>query len=45
MQKVHFIQQESWRQGKRVYWVDIDFKIAFNRGHVSSSALAGDEDV
>jgi len=30
MQKVHFIQQESRRQGKRVYRVDIDFKNAFN---------------
>ena len=25
MQKVHFIQQEARRQGKRVYRVDIDF--------------------
>ena len=30
MQKVHFIQQEARRQGKRVYRVDIDFKNAFN---------------
>ena len=30
MQKVHFIQQESRRQGKRVYRVDINFKNAFN---------------
>jgi len=30
MQKVHFIQQEARRQGKRVYRVDIDLKNAFN---------------
>jgi len=30
MQKVHFIQQEAQRQGKRVYRVDIDLKNAFN---------------
>ena len=30
MEKVHFIQQEARRQGKRVYLVDIDFKNAFN---------------
>jgi len=30
MQKVHFIQQEARRQGKRVYRVDIDFTDAFN---------------
>ena len=30
MQKVHFIQQEAQRQGKKVYQVDIDFKNAFN---------------
>jgi len=30
MQKVHFIQQEARRQGKRVYRIDIDFKNAFN---------------
>ena len=30
MQKVHFIQQEARKEGKRVYRVDIDFKIAFN---------------
>jgi len=30
MPKVHFIQQEAWRQGMRVYRVDIDFKNAFN---------------
>jgi len=30
MQKVQFIQQEAWRQGKRVYWIDIEFKNAFN---------------
>jgi len=37
MQKVHFIQQEARRQGKRVYLVDIDFKNAFNA--VSQAAL------
>ena len=37
MQKVHFIQQEAWRQGKRVYQVDIDFKNAFNA--MSQAAL------
>jgi len=37
MQKVHFIQQEAWRQGKRVYRVDIDFKNAFNA--MSQAAL------
>jgi len=30
MQKVHFIQQEARRQGKRVHRVDVDFKTAFN---------------
>ena len=30
MQRVHFIQQEARRQGRRVYQVDIDFKNAFN---------------
>jgi len=30
MQKVHFIQQEAWRQRNKVYQVDIDFKTAFN---------------
>jgi len=30
IQKVHFIQQEARRQGKRVYRVYIDFKYAFN---------------
>jgi len=30
MQKVHFIQQEARRQGKRVHQVDIDFKNIFN---------------
>ena len=31
MQKVHFIQQEAQRQGKRIYQIDmIDFKNAFN---------------
>ena len=30
MQKVHFIQQEARRQGKRVYRVDIAFKNVFN---------------
>jgi len=29
IQKVHFIQQEARRQGKRNYRVDIDFKKAF----------------
>ena len=37
MQKVHFIQQEAWRQGKRVCRVDIDFKNAFNA--MSQTAL------
>jgi len=37
MQKVHFIQQEAQRQGKRVYRVDIDFKNAFNA--MSKAAL------
>jgi len=37
MQKVHFIQQEARRQGKRVYRVDIDFKNAFNA--MSQAAL------
>jgi hypothetical protein len=37
MQKVHFIQQEAQRQGKRVYRVDIDFEIAFNA--MSQAAL------
>ena len=31
MQKVHFIQQEARRQGKRVHRVDIDFKNALNK--------------
>jgi len=30
MQKVHFIQQEARRQGKKVYRLDIDLKNAFN---------------
>jgi len=30
MQKMHFIQQEPQRQGKKVYRVDIDLKNAFN---------------
>jgi len=30
IQKVHFIQHDARRQGKRVYRVDIDFKVAFN---------------
>ena len=30
LQKVHFIQQEAQRQGKRVYQVDIDFINVFN---------------
>jgi len=37
MQNEHFIQQEAWRQGKRVYRVDIDFKNAFNA--MSQAAL------
>jgi len=37
MQKVHFIQQETRRQGKRVYRVDVDFKNAFNA--MSQAAL------
>ena len=37
MQKVHFIQQEARRQGKRVYRVDIDLKNAFNS--MSQAAL------
>jgi len=37
MQKVHFIQQEAQRQGRRVYRVDIDFKNAFNA--MSQAAL------
>jgi len=37
MQKVHFIQQEARRQGKRVYRVDIDFENAFNA--MSQAAL------
>ena len=37
MQKVHFIQQEARRQGKRVYGFDIDFKNAFNA--MSQAAL------
>jgi len=37
MQKVHFIQQEVRRQGKRVYRVEIDFKDAFNA--ISQEAL------
>jgi len=37
MQKVHFIQQEVRRQGKRVYRVDIYFKNAFNA--MSQAAL------
>jgi len=37
MQKVHFIQQEARRQGKRVYRVDIDFKNAFDT--MSQAAL------
>jgi len=35
--KVHFIQQEARRQGKRVYRVDIDFKKALNT--ISHTAL------
>ena len=37
MQKVHFIQQEARRQGKRIYRVGIDFKNAFN--DMSQAAL------
>jgi len=37
MQKVHVIQQEAQRQGKRVYRVDIDFQNAFNA--ISQAAL------
>jgi len=37
VQKVHIIQQEARRQGKRVYRVDIDFKNAFNA--MSQAAL------
>ena len=37
MQKVDFIQQETRRQGKRVYRLDIDFKNAFNA--MSQAAL------
>jgi len=37
MQKVHFIQQEAWREGKIVCRVDIDFKNAFNA--MSQAAL------
>ena len=37
MQKVHFIQQEARRQGKKVYRVDIDFKNACNA--MSQAAL------
>ena len=37
MHKVHFMQQEARRQGKRVYRVDIDFKNAFNT--MSQAAL------
>ena len=37
MQKVHFIQQEARRQGKRDYRVEIDFKNDFNA--MSQAAL------
>jgi len=37
MQKVHFIQQEARRQGKRDYRVEIDFTNAFNA--MSQAAL------
>jgi len=37
MQKLHFIQQEAWRQGKRVHRVGIDFKTPFNA--MSEAAL------
>jgi len=30
MPKVHFIQQEAWKRGKRVHQVDIDLKSIFN---------------
>jgi len=39
MPKVHCIQQEAQRQGKRVYRVDIDFKNAFNAAAISQAAL------
>jgi len=37
MQKVHFIQQEAHRQGKRIHRVDFEFKNAFNT--MAQSAL------
>ena len=37
MQKVHFIQQEARRQGKKIYRVDIAFQNAFNA--MSQAAL------
>jgi len=37
MHKVHFIQQDPRRQGKRVYRVDIDVKNVFNA--MSQAAL------
>jgi hypothetical protein len=37
MKRVHFIQQEARRQGKRVHRVDIDLKNAFNA--MSQAAL------
>jgi len=37
MHKVHFIQQEARRQGKRVYRIDIDFNNAFDA--MSQAAL------
>jgi len=45
MPKVHFIQQEAQRWGKRVYRVDIDFNLKRLQRHVSDSTLAGDENV
>jgi len=46
MQKVHFIKQEARRQGKRVYRLS-SRRCPLKRlqRHVSSSALAGDENV
>ena len=45
LQKVHFIQQEARRQGKRVYWVDTDFKhsIPANTQKIENSNLHGFE--
>jgi len=30
MQKIHFVTHEAYRQGQRVYQVNIDFRNAFN---------------